>query len=451
MPGGFHGSGADGRVFPQNRPSSRSSPVPVRPATALPPPRMLDIAALCVVLAAAFAYLNLRLVALPTTIGVMGAAFVASLVLLALGHFGHAQALRAWEHALVQAIDFPQVLLQGMLSFLLFAGAMQVDLGALRRHRWPVAALALAGTAASTLVVGGGLWWLLPHLGVPLPLALCLLFGALISPTDPIAVLGILKSAGAPKEIELVIAGESLFNDGVGLVLFLLFAGMLAEGRTPQAAEAVHLLLREAGGGLALGVVAGLVAYRLLRAIDQHEVEVLITLATVMGGYALADRLHVSGPLAMVTAGLVIGNTARWHGMSEHTRLHVDIFWHLVDEILNAVLFVLVGLEVAVIDLSAAQLVAAAAAIVVSLAARALTAGLPVRLARRWFGLPPRAGRLLTWGGLRGAISIALALNVPAVAGRDTVLTMTYGVVVFSILVQGLTIGRLVGPRPTSP
>ncbi len=405
---------------------------------------MLDIAAICIVATALLAYANHRWVRLPTTIGVMAIALLLSLAIIGLDQLGLDAGVRDYETEFLRSIDFSDVLMQGMLSFLLFAGALHIDLHALARFRWQVAALAVGGTLLSTLAVGAGMWWLLPWLNAPLPLSYCLLFGALISPTDPIAVMGILKSAKAPPDLELVIAGESLFNDGVGVVLFSLVLGVLLSGGTPSVAGAASLLLREAGGGLLLGAVLGYLAYRLLKSIDEYRTEVLLTLATVIGGYSLASHLHVSGPLAMVVAGLIIGNGGRAYAMSDTTRRYVDMFWELIDEILNAVLFVLLGMEVLVIAFSWQRLAAGAAAIAVTLAARALTVGLPVRAAGLRFGLPRGSSRVLVWGGLRGGISVALALSLPHGHARELVLALTYCVVVFSILVQGMTVGAVV-------
>jgi CPA1 family monovalent cation:H+ antiporter len=405
---------------------------------------MLDIAAACLVVTALLAYVNFRFVGLPTTIGVMVIALALSLVLVALDSLDIAHGLHAYEESFLRAIDFSDVLMQGMLSFLLFAGALHVDLSELRAYRWQIGVLAVFGTLLSTLVVGMVMWWLLPWIGLPAPLIYCLLFGALISPTDPIAVMGILKSAGAPQHLELVIAGESLFNDGVGVVIFSLLLGMLASGEAPSAGHAGMLLLREAGGGLLFGVVLGYLTFRLLRSIDHYQVEVMLTLAAVMGGYALASHLHVSGPLAMVVAGVMIGNQGRALAMSDTSRHHLDMFWELLDEMLNAVLFVLIGMEVIVIKFAHGIWLAAALAIAVTLLARWLTVGLPVGLFRGAFKLPSGAGQVLTWGGLRGGISVALALSLPAGPQRDTLLALTYCVVVFSILGQGLSIGRVV-------
>ena len=408
---------------------------------------MLDIAAAVLVLTALLAWFNQRWLKLPTTIGVMATSLVLSLALVALDAAGVAVGLHAREEALVRSIDFSQLLMQGMLSLLLFAGALHVDLKALRDYRWQVGVLAFAGTALSTILVGLALWAALGVLHVSVPPVACLLFGALISPTDPIAVIGMLKSAGAPRNLEVVIAGESLFNDGVGVVLFVLLAETALEGAAPGVAHGAALLAQEAGGGLLFGWALGGVLCRLLRGVDAHVVAVLLTLAAVVGGYALANDLHVSGPLAMVVVGLMVGHAGREGRVPTDTQHHLAVFWELVDDVLNAVLFVLVGMEVITIRFPFGVGVAVAAgvaAIAIALAARWLTVGLPVALARRASRLPAGAGGLLTWGGLRGGLSIALALSLPAAPWRETLVALTYAVVAFSILVQGLTFGRLV-------
>jgi CPA1 family monovalent cation:H+ antiporter len=408
---------------------------------------MFDIAVSILVVTALLAYLNQRFLKLPMTIGVMASSLGLSLLLVALDALGLAGSLRLREQQLLASIDFSTVLMQGMLSLLLFAGALHVDLSRLRSYRWQIGMLAFAGTALSTVVVGALLWWVLPWLGLPLPLIDCLLFGALISPTDPIAVIGMLKSAGAPANLEVVIAGESLFNDGVGVVIFALLLGIATEGGAPTLGQASLLLLQEAGGGLAFGALLGLGLYYLLRTVDHYQVETLLMLAAVLGGYALANRLGVSGPLAMVVTGLVIGNNGRAEAMSDVTRHHIDLFWELLDEILNAVLFVLVGLEVITIRFPMSGFhagAAGAAAIVVTLFARWLTVGVPFIALGKAMRLPKGSGSILTWGGLRGGISIALALGIPSGHHPQVLVALTYCVVVFSILVQGLTFGTVV-------
>lgn len=403
---------------------------------------MLDLTSGLLVLTALLAYVNRRFVKLPPTIGVMTIALLLSALLFGLDRVG-VTALHDYEVALVGSIDFSAVLMQGMLSLLLFAGALHVDLSELKAYRWQVGLLAVFGTLASTLAVGFGLFFVLPLTGTALPLAYCLVFGALISPTDPIAVMAILKSAGVPQSVELVIAGESLFNDGVGVVFFTLLLAMALAGEPPTIAQGAILLLREAGGGVVFGLVLGYLTFYLLRSIDSYPEEVLITLAAVLGGYALASHLHVSGPLAMVVVGLIIGNHGRALAMSSSTRAYVDMFWELLDAILNSALFVLIGLEVIVIPFSPTLAMAGTGTILLTLAARAVMVGLPVGVLHRVFQLPVGAWQILTWGGLRGGISVALALSLPNGAERNTIVALTYIVVVFSIFVQGLSIGRL--------
>jgi CPA1 family monovalent cation:H+ antiporter len=405
---------------------------------------MFDIAAVCLVVTAVLAYLNHRFVGLPTAIGVMVIALALSFGVVGLDKLGLDHGLRNYEEAFLKQLDFSEVLMQGMLSLLLFAGALHVDLSALKRFRWQIAFLAVLGTVASTFLIGLSMHLVLPWIGLPIPLLYCLLFGALISPTDPIAVMSILQSAGASKSLETVIAGESLFNDGVGVVVFTLLLGIVASGTVPDVGQGASLLFQEVGGGILLGGLLGYATFWLLKSIDQYQVEVMLTLAAVLGGYALASHLHVSGPLAMVVAGLMIGSGGREKAMSDVTLRYVDMFWELIDEILNAVLFVLLGMEVLVIDVSGMLMWGGLAAVVLTLAARALTVGVPVAAAGRFVGMPKGAAIVLTWGGLRGGISVALALSLPHGQWRDAVLTLTYSVVVFSILVQGLTIGKVV-------
>ncbi|MCA8831043.1 cation:proton antiporter [Hymenobacter pini] len=398
---------------------------------------------LLLVLAALFGYLNFRFLRLPTTIGLMVLALVSSLLALLLGQLGVPWVLTASR--LIAGIDFHTVLMQVMLSFLLFAGAIHVDVRALGREQGAVAALATVGTLLSTGLVALAVYAALPLLGLHLDFIYCLLFGALISPTDPIAVLGILKEARISKMLEIRIVGESLFNDGIAVVVFVsLFqiAVFGAERATP--AVIGELFLREAVGGIGLGLALGYAAFWALRTIDHYQVEVLITLALVMGGTALAAALHTSGPLAIVVAGLIVGHRGRAEGMSDITREYLDKFWEILDEILNAVLFVLIGLEMLVLDFSRTILLGGALAIVITLLARLVSVGLPLSILRRYYRFDRPTLRVLTWGGLRGGISVALALSLPDTMPRDLLVGITYVVVVFSIIVQGLTIGPLV-------
>jgi monovalent cation:H+ antiporter, CPA1 family len=403
---------------------------------------LLDVIAILITLTAVLSYVNHRFVRLPTTIGVMLIALLLSLGLVALGRLGFG--IEALARQLLEQLDFDEALLQGMLSFLLFAGALHINLNDLAAQKGVIGTLASVGVLVSTFLIGTAFYWLLPILGLGLPYVWCLLFGALISPTDPIAVLGILKGAKVPKSLEIKVAGESLFNDGVGVVVFLALFDIAAKGREPSFGHIGGLFLFEAGGGALLGLGLGWLAYRMLSTVDKYQVEVLLTLALVMGGYALASALHMSGPIAIVVAGLLIGNHGRSLAMSEATREHLDTFWELVDEILNAVLFVLIGLEVLVLSFRGEYLLAGLIAVPLVLLVRWIAVGLPVMVLRRWREFTPGAITVMTWGGLRGGISVALALSLPPGEPRELLLTVTYIVVIFSILGQGLTIGKLV-------
>lgn len=397
--------------------------------------------ALLISLTALFAYLNARFIKLPAPVGSLLVALVLSLGVVLFG----STALEGSAEALLQRLDFDVLVLQGLLSFLLFAGALNVNLENLNRLKWPILTLATVGLVLSTLVVGTLMYVLLGFFDLSLPYGYALLFGALISPTDPIAVLAILKQAGVSENTETLITGESLFNDGVGVVIFSVILGTVAadEHGGGGFTGALLLFVQEAAGGLLFGLVIGYVAYLLLKSIDNYTVEVLITLAVVTGGYALAQALHTSGPLAVVVAGLFIGNRGRLLAMSDKTREHLDAFWEMIDEILNAVLFVFIGLEVVVLAFTRGYLWAALLAIPVVLAARFLGVGLPISLFRLRRTFLPYTVRVMVWGGLRGGISIALALSLPSSPERDLIIAMTYGVVVFSVLVQGLTVGRV--------
>lgn len=403
---------------------------------------LFDILALLITLTAIFSYINHRYLRLPLTIGVMLIGLIMSLCLLALKPLG--LDLTPQANAILGEIDFNQTLMHGMLSYLLFAGALHVNLTDLAEQKWLIATLATLGVLASTTIIGVLLWLLLDLIDIDLPFLYCLVFGALISPTDPIAVLAILRTVHAPKSLETKITGESLFNDGIGVVVFILISGF-AFGETDITPSAViAFFLKEALGGVIFGFVIGGITYAMLKRVDNYQVEILLTLALVTGGYAMAEVLHVSAPIAIVVAGLLIGNHGRLLAMSEITVERLDTFWELIDEILNAVLFVLIGLEILVITFGAHLLIAGVLSIFIVLIARFISVGVPIFFIRKFRELTPGVIKILTWGGLRGGISVALALSLPASAERETILAITYCVVVFSILVQGLTIGRLI-------
>ena len=452
-----------------------------------------QITAIIITLSALFGFLNVRFLKLPNTIGLMIIAIVFSSILF-LSRVLFPDSPYAVEFAtdLMQRIQFGELLLEVMLGFLLFAGAMHTNFDQLRVQRWPVLVFATIGVLASTFLVGLLVWAVFGWLNLPVKFIHCLLFGALISPTDPIAVLGILKQARVPKKLETKIVGESLFNDGVGVVIFLTIFSFATAGGSPgshgnagheeahpvvaqdheqiddqenksDAASEQHaenhddhdhgnsttvlgiakLFGKEVFGGICLGLVFGYVTFTLLRTIDDYEIEVMITLACVFGGCALAAWLHVSAPLAMVVAGLFVGNdTVRGTSMSQQTELYVDKFWELVDILLNGILFVLIGFEMLLIDFSPSYLTAGLAAIVIVISSRFVSLLLPVRFFAKRLDFVPHTTTIMTWGGLRGGISIALALAMPG-ENKELFLTVTYAVVVFSIIVQGLTVGPL--------
>jgi len=345
---------------------------------------------------------------------------------------------------MLASIEFDETLLHGMLSFLLFAGALHVNLDDLSRQRGIIFILATFGVIGATFIIGILSWYSFGLVGLDVPFVYCLLFGALISPTDPIAVLGILKQSNAPKSLEAKITGESLFNDGVAVVIFLVLVRIATGGTDISPGELLLMFSQEAIGGILFGLGAGGITYWMLKSVDNYQVEVLLTLALVTGGYTLAEALHLSAPIAIVVAGLLIGNHGRLLAMSEKTREHLDTFWELVDEILNAVLFVLIGLEVLVLVFIQEYLLAGLLAIPIVLLARFVSVGIPIAIMRRFRDFSPKAIQVLTWGGLRGGISVALALSLSAGEIRDSLVAVTYAVVVFSILVQGLTIGPLI-------
>lgn len=407
---------------------------------------MLDLAAAFIALTAFFTYLNYRFLRLPPTIGVMVVALVLSLVAFALAWLGY-PVLETEIAEVVRQIDFSEVLMTWFLPALLFAGALHVDLGALRNYKWPIGLLASAGVLLSTLMIAAVMYYALAAFGWPLEFIYCLLLGALISPTDPIAVMGILKTSGAPQPLQTTIVGESLFNDGVAVVLFSILLGVLTRGEVPGAGEIGLLFVEEALGGALLGLALGYAMVFLAGQVEEYQPTVMLTLALVLGGSALATHLHLSAPIAMVVAGLIVGNLARHRSMTEEERRYVDGFWELVDEVLNALLFALIGLEILILPFDWLHIAAGLLLALVVLGARVLTLGPPILLlrarARGASQVAPGTVRLLAWGGLRGGISVALALALPAGEARDLILTLTYVVVLASILLQGLTIGRL--------
>lgn len=402
----------------------------------------LNVAALLLTLAAIFSYLNYRFIKLPTVIGIMLIAILMSLCLILLDFL---KLISVYKHAIIifKSIDFNKTLLHGMLSFLLFAGSIHINLEDIAKHKWIIGVLSTVSVIISTFIVGTMTWFIFGLIGIKISFIYSLLFGSLIAPTDPVAVIGILKTAGVSKSLETKIAGESLFNDGVAVVVFLLIFGVITGGYGITFGNIVLLFVKEAIGGIIFGLAVGWISYLMLKSVDNYQVEILITLALVMGGYALADALHISGPIAIVVAGLIIGNKGRYFAMSENTREHLDSFWELMDEILNAVLFLLIGLEILVITISKPYLFAGLLIIPVVLLARFISVGMPITLMKSFIKFSPNVIKIMTWGGLRGGISVALALSMPPGPEREALLTVTYIVVIFSILVQGLTIKYL--------
>jgi CPA1 family monovalent cation:H+ antiporter len=412
---------------------------------------LFDVVAVLVVLAALFGFLNRRYLNLEATVGMMLIGLVSSLTLVFLHHLlpdlGLVSAIRDY----LTNIDFNKALMEGMLAFLLFAGALHVDLDFFAEKKWTIVSLATVGLLISMAVVGVSSFVLFGALGLEVSLLACLIFGSLISPTDPIAVMGTLKTLNAPPSLHAKIAGESLFNDGVAVVVFtslvtLLGAGGAAHGAhggEMNSAALLFLFLQETGGGIVLGLAAGYVVYRMMLSIDAYSVEVLLTLALVMGCYSLARLLHLSGPIAVVCAGIFIGNRGRALAMSETVVDYLEKFWELIDEMLNAVLFLLIGIEVLVIAFSITSVAAGIACIVIVLFARLLSVSVPISLMRRHSEFTPGVVRILTWAGLRGGISVALVLSLPPIPEKPLLVTCTYVVVLFSIIVQGLTIKRV--------
>ncbi len=403
-------------------------------------------------LSALFGYINHRVLRLPHTIGLVVIALAASLSIIGFDLIEPSFHIAQRVTGVLRQIDFNETLMHGMLSFLLFAGALHADFSALRTRRLTIGVMAVVGTLISTFVVGAGMWFLFEIFELGIPFIWALVFGALISPTDPVAVLSIFKIVEVPDTLQAKMVGESLFNDGVGVVIFTVVVAIALAmdvtgcepGGDMGAAAIVKLFFTEAGGGAVLGLAAGYIGYRAMYGIDEPSLEVLITLALVMITYALALSMHMSGPIAMVVAGLFIGNRGVKYAMSEQTRDYVLTFWTLIDEILNSVLFLLIGLEVLVVALSPDYLGVALLAIPVTLFARALSITIPIAILSRWKTFTKGAMPVLIWGGLRGGIAVALALSLPDIEYKTAILNITYGVVLFSIIVQGLTVKPLV-------
>ena len=401
------------------------------------------IASILVLISAVFGYINVRFLKLPNTIGLMLITIIFTLAVLALSYFD--DTLLDAERFIIRQIDFKTVLLDVMLSFLLFAGALHTNFEQLKVQRWPVLVFATLGVLLSTFLVGIAMFYTLQLIGLDVQFIYCLLFGALISPTDPIAVLGILKKANVPKKLETKIVGESLFNDGVGVVIFLTIYQIAKGGSDISFISVSELFLVEVVGGILLGLLIGWVTYKLMKSINDYDIEVIITIAAVMGGTMLAQYFHLSAPLAMVTAGLIVGtDTVRNSSMSEVTEQYVDKFWELIDILLNTVLFVMIGMEMLVLTFNSTYIIAGLIVIPTLLIARYVSLLLPIKLYEKKLDFVPKTNMIMTWGGLRGGISIALALSLTQVMERELFLVITYIIVVFSILVQGLTVGKLI-------
>lgn len=402
---------------------------------------LLQLTSVLIVLAGLFGAVNYLFLKLPSTIGILIVSLAASVTILLLDLFVSGFRVGDEVRSIVGRIDFSDALLEGMLGLLLFAGALHVKLSDLRSEWVTVALMATIGVGLSTLIVGVGFSWL-----TGMPLLIALVFGALISPTDPVAVLGVLREASLRKSLETKIAGESLFNDGVGYVVFLVLVGMAfphGDAHGSGLADAVKLFAEEALGGAILGIGLGWLTFRLMRRIDDYSLEVLLTLGLAFGGYQLAVFLHVSAPIMAVCAGLLIGDVGAAKGMSEETRKYVDAFWKLIDEILNAVLFLLIGIEVFAVSFGWDAVQTGLASIALALVARLAAVAIPILILKPFRTFSPGVVPIMTWGGLKGGISVALALSLPDGQWKPLILTATYMVVVFSIIIQGLTVGKV--------
>jgi len=395
-----------------------------------------------IVLAAVFSYINGRFLKLPSTIGIMVIAMLASIILVVTGSFFPKTFLHFSR--LLEGIDFTEVLMGAMLNFLLFAGAIHIHLSDLREQRTPIMVFSTLSVVLSTVLVGSILYFLFPLVYREVPFIYCLLFGALISPTDPVAVLGILKTTNVSRSLETKVAAESLFNDGVAVVVFTILLQVAQNSEVEITAGGISwLLLKEAVGGLAGGLLIGWLVSKAMQRIDDYKIAVLLTLAAVMGGYLFARAIHISGPLMMVAAGLVIGNYGKKTAMSDTTKDYLEKFWELLDEILNAILFLFIGFELLLIENLTDYWLVGLIGIMVVLIARFFSIWIPTKVIPFKNKFSTATVKLLVWGGLRGGVSIALALSVDPGPYKNFILAITYIVVVFSILVQGLTIGKV--------
>jgi len=393
--------------------------------------------------AIAIAYINLRFIGMPMTIAVMFSALLISGILLIADHFGF-HALEHRVESVASHIDFHKFLIDGILSYLLFAGGLSIHIDHLKNKKWEIGILASLGTVASAFIVGTVIYYLLETLGVKLDYIYCLLFGALISPTDPIAVLALFKALKAPKESSILLEGESLFNDGVGIVIFITIYQVAFHGVPPTVSSVGLLFLKQAIGGIAYGYIVGWIVIQLLKPIYDEHMPVLLTLIVTTGAYTLAEKLGVSGPLAMVVAGIVIGNIGQKKYLSEKQSAYLENFWSILDEILNAVLFLMIGFELLILNVSKLQLIIGLLAIPLVLIIRFLTVALPMAVLKRKHADYWPTVHLLTWGGLRGGLAVALALALPPGEYRSIILTMTYSIVIFAIVVQGMTVKPLI-------
>lgn len=400
-----------------------------------------NIITIIIILAAIFGYINDRFIKMPGTIGIMLISLIASLTVVGIGTVYPDFFIKTIEG--ISVIDFHTAVMKVMLSFLLFAAAIHIDSKKLKAERTAIITFSTISVFISTIIIGTLLFFTISAFGLSVDYLYCLLFGALISPTDPIAVVGILKKAKIPSSLETRISGESLFNDGVGVVLFITFYEIAQIGfENTSIWDILWLLIKEGIGGLLLGWLLGYLGYWALKSIDNYVVEVMITLAIVMGGYSLAERMHVSGPLAMVIAGLITGNKSMDAVVSDVTRDYIGKFWELIDEVMNAVLFLLIGFEMLIVPFNMTLLLLGCIAIVIVLFARFISVSLPIMVLKNKDLFKKNAIPILTWGALRGGISVALALSVPKYMYGDMFVTITYIVVLFSIIVQGLTIGK---------